>query len=247
VITGVHIGDYEDDAGGRSNRLEDLIEQMLKNTKMPRFRVSSLEPIELTPRLLDLYADDRMCRHFHMSMQSAQTRVLKDMKRNYGQVEVKNSLMQIYNRYPEAFVGMDVIVGFPGETESEFQETYDCFSELPWTRIHVFPYSPRPGTYAARLENPVPRHEILKRAQRLRELSDGRYAEKALLQVGSMKQVLVLKSPSYGATGLARDYWPVAFEASDVEPGQELSVKIRGYDYSSASRSEGCLSGEVVY
>ncbi|MCB0412408.1 MAG: MiaB/RimO family radical SAM methylthiotransferase, partial [Bdellovibrionales bacterium] len=133
VLTGVHIGDYED----VNLKLEDLIETLLKKTFMPRFRLSSLEPVELSDRLLELYQDPRMCPHFHMSIQSAQTKVLKDIKRNYGAQEVEESLEKIALRLPRAFVGMDVIVGFPGESEAEFQETHDRLASLPWTRIHV--------------------------------------------------------------------------------------------------------------
>lgn len=246
VLTGVHIGDYEDDTRGSQGRLEDLIEYLLKNTLMPRFRLSSIEPPELSERLLDIYENPRMCPHFHMSIQSAQTRVLDAMKRQYDAKSVELSLNAIAERVPGSFVGMDVIVGFPGESDVEFEETFQRLESLPWTRIHVFPYSERPGTFANRIEPKVPQHKIVQRAARLRELSADRYAEEALKQVGTIKEALVLKSPAKGGQGITQDYWPVAFDSEGLAPGSLVKVKIKGFDYSTPSRMEGCLVGEKV-
>lgn len=240
VLTGVHIGDYEDG----NARLEDLLEALLKETKMPRFRLTSLEPVELSSRLIELYKDPRMCPHFHMSIQSAHTRVLKDMKRNYSAKDVEESLIKIAIHHPKAFVGMDVIVGFPGESEDDFQSTYDLLRSLPWTRIHVFPYSDRPGTYASRQSAlRLKREVIVERAKRLRQLSFERYSEKALEQIGQVKSVLMLKGES--SKGLARDYWPVHVEGGEQLHG-EVFVKIRGCDHSNPSKIEAGLIGTAV-
>ena len=225
VLTGVHVGDYE----YNGLVLEDLVERVL-NTRMPRVRLTSLEPIELSDRLLDLYSHEHMCPHFHISLQSAHTKVLKDMKRNYGQAEVEWALNEIKNRFPNAFVGMDIIAGFPGETDEEFIETVEIMRSLPWTRMHVFPYSPRPGVYANRIDGQWERSLIMNRARILRELSQDRLSQAAQAQVGSSKDVLVLAK---GRQGLSRDYWKVEGEAlSCLEPGQEHSVKVRGFDVS---------------
>lgn len=229
VLTGVHVGDYDD----QGRKLEDLLEMCLKSP-MPRFRLTSLEPIELTPRLLDLYGHEKMCPHFHISLQSAQTRVLGAMKRQYGAREVEVALTTIAKRYPHAFVGMDIIAGFPGETPDEFTETLERMRSLPWTRMHVFPYSPRPGVYANRLEGQWPRHEIMKRAKALRELSAERVHAAAQAQVGQKKQILVLGS---GQEGLTRDYWRVDLrniESQRSEPesqrkGEELQLNIKSF------------------
>lgn len=241
VLTGVHIGDYED----QGQSLDVLIGELLKSTDMPRFRLTSFEPIELTPEIYDLFEDPRLCPHFHMSIQSAHTRVLKDMKRKYGALEVEQSLNEIHRRFPKAFVGMDVIVGFPGESEEDFQETYSRLESLPWTRIHVFPYSDRPGTYASRQSDlQLKREVILERAKRLRQLSFERYSQKALEQIGEIKKVLMLKS-SGAQKGLSRDYWPVLVEGGAELEGEVL-VKIRGCDHSNPSKIEAGLIGEVI-
>lgn len=250
VITGVHIGDYEDKVGDRRYVLEDLLENLLAKTKMPRFRLSSLEPVEVSERLLDLYQDSRLCPHFHMSIQSANTDVLLHMKRKYTQEDVRKSLIAIAERVPGSFVGMDVITGFPTETDEQFQDTFDCLSELPWTKLHVFPYSERQGTRAAAMDVSVYPHIRAERAARLRELSIQRYAEQAQLQIGTSKKVLILKNAAKGGQGLSHDYWPVDIQGAEsfLEhwTGQEIDVAITGYDHSNKQHMEGHLIGEVV-
>lgn len=246
VLTGVHIGDYED----QGKKLEDLIETLLLKTRMPRFRLSSLEPVELSDRLLDLYQDERMCPHFHMSIQSAETNTLRAMKRQYGQNEVIAALQKIRDRLPGSFVGMDVIAGFPTETESQFEETFKTLADLPWTKIHVFPYSERTGTRAAVMETSVPWETRLKRAQKLRELSLHRFQSEALKQEASVKKILWLKKSSRGgAQALSRDYWNVKVAMSGFSEEQSRSgealVRITGYE-ADPLRMEGVLTGELL-
>ena len=240
VLTGIHIGDYEDG----EKRLEDLVEALLKNTGIERIRLGSLEPIELSNRLLDLYADPRMCKHFHMSIQAANTKVLQDMKRKYTSEDVEKALLSIKTRYPDAFVGMDVIAGFVGESDAEFEDTYQRLKRLPWTRLHVFPYSERPGTYATRIEGKVAPPILKLRAERLRELSLERFHMLALEQVGQIKKVLRLKSKREDiGLGLSRDFWHIQGEGQ-WPVGEEFSVKIMGFD--SSQRHEGVLYGSLV-
>lgn len=250
VLTGVHIGDYEDEVRGQKMVMEDLVEHLLVKTKMPRFRLSSLEPVELSERLLDLYQDSKLCPHFHMSIQSANTEVLDKMKRKYTQADVAHSLNQIEKRVKNAFVGMDVIVGFPTETQEQFEDTYLTLADLPWTKAHVFPYSERQGTRAVNYPETVPLHERQRRASRLRELSLHRYESVAKNQVGTSKKVLVLKNAAKGGHSLSRDYWPV--EISGAEEfishwaGQEVDVRVLKYDHSNKNRMEGHLIGEIL-
>jgi threonylcarbamoyladenosine tRNA methylthiotransferase MtaB len=246
VMTGVHIGDYRDEEAQAG--LEDLIEAVLQNTTIPRLRLSSLEPIELSDRLLGLFQDPRLCPHFHMSIQSAQSKVLSQMKRQYTAEKVEWALNEIQNRVPGAFVGMDVIVGFPGETDEEFQETYERLSRTPWTRIHVFPYSERQGTRAALSEQVIPVHERKKRSQILRQLSFERYSHCAADQIGLAKKALVLKETKNHpvSRALSRDYWNLQLnqKVSDSQLGQEIDVRITGAD--TQSGEEGVLFAEVL-
>ncbi|MCB0407667.1 MAG: tRNA (N(6)-L-threonylcarbamoyladenosine(37)-C(2))-methylthiotransferase MtaB [Bdellovibrionales bacterium] len=220
VLTGVHIGDYEFEG----KKLEDLLEAILEKTKMPRFRLTSLEPIELNERLFSLYTHEKMCPHFHISLQSAQSDVLRGMKRNYSHQEVEWALNEIHNRFPKAFVGMDIIAGFPGETVEMFNETLQRMSELPWTRMHVFPYSPREGTYATRLQGQWSRSEIMERAKKLRSLSQQRFDREAKKQWGDEKKVLILGD---GKRGLSRDYWTLQLPIDVQLPkNDEILIKV---------------------
>ena len=253
VLTGVHIGDYEEKRGDRRVLLHDLVREVLEKTDVPRIRLSSLEPVELTPELLALYREhDRLCPHFHMSIQSANTRVLAGMKRQYTAEQVEWALHAIRETRPGAFIGMDVIVGFPGETDEEFADTYARLERTPWTRIHVFPYSERPGTKAAAYDGSVPRETRSLRSQRLRELSLARFEASAREQIGLKKKALVLKAPGKGAEALTRDYWSVQIENLEgseivLEPGSEVDIEIIGYTESTANRTEGVLRGVACH
>ncbi len=226
VLTGVHIGDYEDVVLGQKKTIEDLVEAVLTKTKVQRLRLSSLEPIELSDRLIDLYQDDRLCKHFHMSIQSADTEVLAQMKRKYSESEVRSALEKIALKVPNAFVGMDVIAGFPTETEEQFENTYKVLSETPWTRLHVFPYSERQGTRAATLSQ-LNMSIRKNRGARLRELSLHRLQAEALKQVGQTKDVLVLNSSKGRPAGLSRDYWNIDLELTSEQHASLKNTEIQ--------------------
>lgn len=245
VITGIHIGDYEDESSGKTLKLEDLVEMLLRSTKMPRFRISSLEPIEVSARLLELYQDPRMAPHFHMSIQSANTHVLEQMRRHYTQKEVVDSLQRIAKHVPDVFVGMDVIVGFPSESQRDFEDTYLTLSDLPWTKIHVFPYSHRPGTRATQIGHDNTPMEKARRADRLRELSLDRINQAAEGQIGKVVPALMLnKKNKQGCVSfLSRNNWNV-FVATDA-PKQVDEQNIRILHTHMNSRGEKQLYGEI--
>lgn len=224
VLTGVHIGDYFDDSTG--SKLENLIEKILESTSTIRIRLGSLEPIELNNQLLTLFENSRLCQHFHLSIQSANSRVLRDMKRHYTTADIVNSLTTLNQRFPMAFVGMDVIAGFPTETDAEFEDTYTTLASVPWTRLHVFPYSERSGTVAATMD-PVALDIRKKRAKKLRDLSWSRVIEKAKLQIGTVKRGLVLSQ----GKALSDDYWTIEIENIDKSvlsgwSGELVTLKI---------------------
>ncbi len=243
VLSGVHIGDYYDT--DQRLGLEGLLETILKQTKVQRIRLGSLEPIEVSDRLLELYQDSRMCSHFHMSIQSAQSEVLKEMKRKYTRADVESSLNRIASKVKNAYVGMDVIVGFPTEKESDFAETISSLQNTPWTRIHVFPYSERKGTKAAVMETSVVFHERKRRAELMRNLSNERLAAEALKQKDLVKKVLVLKK----GQALSRDYWNVKLPSVDPVmlagwAGQEVDVRITG-SQAQVIQNDHHLIGEI--
>ena len=249
VLTGVHIGDYKDPHTGQS--LARLVQSLLEYTDMPRIRLSSLEPIEVSKRLLKLFSNPRMCPHFHMSIQSVNTTVLKQMKRKYGKEEVLECLQALRSYVPGAFIGMDVIAGFPSESDFQFEDTYESLSRSSWTRLHVFPYSERKGTWASlKIPDTVSEPVRRERAKRLRLLSQERHEQEALQQIGQKKQVLFYKNRDFQdflkvgmlsakgfIKGLSRDYWPVRLFPVSTE---SLSLHPRSSPFAQA------LSGEVT-
>lgn len=169
VFTGVNIADYGLEYG---LTLDDLIEATLTHTKIERLRLTSLDPTEVTDRMLNLMADEkRFMPHFHISLQSPVSRVLRAMKRKYKTEDVISCLNKIANLNPNIYVGMDVIAGFPSETLEEHHEAIEILKELPWTRLHVFPYSERNGTPALKIKESVPMAERKRRANELMSMS----------------------------------------------------------------------------
>lgn len=191
VLTAIHAADY--DSGGLD--FTGLVEKVLKETSVPRLRLTSLDPAEIPDRLLALMAaQPRLCPHFHVSLQSANGRILAAMKRGYGAAEVEERFLAIHRALPHAYVGLDLIAGFPGETEEEFEEGFARLERLPFTKAHVFPFSVRRNTAAARLVEAglaVPAHVIHARAARLRELSEAKFRACLESKIGSVVEVLI--------------------------------------------------------
>ena len=151
VLTGTEIGSYS--SSGLD--IEGLLEHILDETKIERLRVSSLQPYETTPKLLALWKNSRLCPHFHISLQSGSDGVLTRMKRVYSISNYEESISLIRKALPDASITTDVIVGFPSETDAEFQQTADLCRRMGFARIHVFTFSPRPGTVAATMPGQV--------------------------------------------------------------------------------------------
>ena len=187
VLTGTALGDYGRDLGspeGPGPTFEEIVALILRETALPRLRLSSLAPDELTEGLLGLFeAEPRLCPHVHLSLQSPHTTILRRMKRRYDGALAARSLRALAELGARLaarglpgglFVGMDLITGFPGETEAIFQESYQALEALPWHRLHLFPYSEREGTAATRLGGAVPIPERRARLRALMALSNTR-------------------------------------------------------------------------
>jgi threonylcarbamoyladenosine tRNA methylthiotransferase MtaB len=186
VLTGTEIGAYNDKGIG----LKELLRRILADTGVARLRLSSLQPQEITPALIGLWQDERLCRHFHLSLQSGSDAVLKRMKRRYTTADYKRAVELIRKAVPGAAVTTDVIVGFPGETEAEFRESYDFARQMDFARIHVFTYSPRPGTKAA--DTPRQVDDKIKRERSRRMLALGRACVRSFRKGFLGKTMLVL-------------------------------------------------------
>ena len=241
VLTGVHLGGYGPDLEPRID-LCDLLEMIVEQPPLPRIRLSSIDPPEVTPRLLDLLLRSAaLCPHLHIPIQAGTDDVLRRMRRKYDAQLLRDLGTKIRSRLPEAAIGTDVIAGFPGETDAQFEEGVALLEELPLTYFHVFPYSRRSGTTAAKLPDHVQPAIITRRAQRLRKLGERKRADFARGFVEHVLPVLVEHTPARDAwlTGYSRNYQRVEFPGSPALANREVMVRI--------VRAEGArLVGEVT-
>ncbi len=168
ILTGVKIGAYNFDGVN----LQGLLEHILVETGVDRLRLSSLQPQEITPELIKLWHNPRLCRHFHLSLQSGSDEVLNRMKRRYSTRDYQQAVSLIRSLVPEVAITTDVIVGFPGETEAEFEESHTFCRQMEFARIHVFPYSPRQETQAARMPQQVEDKVKKQRSQKMLVLAE---------------------------------------------------------------------------
>lgn len=171
VLTGVHLGSYGHDFGNRDG-LRDLIQALLRATDIPRIRLSSLEPWDLSENFFELWDNPRMCRHLHLPLQSGCDITLKRMLRNTSQAEFQTLVEAARQHIPGLALSTDVIVGFPGEDDAEFQESRDFIEAMGFMKIHVFPYSKRDGTPAAKMEWHNDKHIAKNRLREIQMLSD---------------------------------------------------------------------------
>ncbi|HLF71257.1 MAG TPA: tRNA (N(6)-L-threonylcarbamoyladenosine(37)-C(2))-methylthiotransferase MtaB [Dehalococcoidia bacterium] len=171
VITGTQLGAYGRDSGVR-NRLSVLLGALLSETRIARIRMSSVQPQDITPELIGLWGDSRLCRHFHLALQSGSATVLQRMRRRYTQQEYREAVARLRAAIPDVAITTDVIVGFPGETDAEFEESYAFCREIAFEGVHVFPYSQRQGTVAFKMSDQVPEPVKKQRVHRLIALAD---------------------------------------------------------------------------
>lgn len=192
VLSGINLGTYGRDLSPRVE-FEDLLRRILDETGVERLRISSIEPMDVTRDLIELFAStDRLARHFHMPLQSGSDRILAAMHRWYRAEHYARRVELIHDRLPHAAIGADVIAGFPGEADDDHAATLAFIEALPFTYLHVFSYSKRPGTKAASLSNHVPGAVIKRRARELRALGDRKAAAFRQSQMGRELRVLTL-------------------------------------------------------
>jgi threonylcarbamoyladenosine tRNA methylthiotransferase MtaB len=192
VLSGINLGTYGRDLSPRVE-FEDLLRRILDETTVERLRISSIEPLDVTQDLVELFAPtERLAQHFHMPLQSGSDRILAAMHRWYRAEHYARRVELIRERLPQAAIGADVIAGFPGETEDDHATTLAFIEALPFTYLHVFSYSKRPGTRAASLSNHVSGAVIRRRARELRALGERKAAAFRRSQLGRELRVLTL-------------------------------------------------------
>jgi threonylcarbamoyladenosine tRNA methylthiotransferase MtaB len=192
VLSGIDLGSYGRDLKPRAE-LGELLRRIVDETPIERLRVSSIEPMDVTEDLIALFAaSERLARHFHMPLQSGSDRILAAMHRWYRAEHYARRAELVREWLPDAAIGADVIAGFPGETEEDHRATIALIGRLPLTYLHVFSYSPRPGTPAAEMQGHVPDAMIARRARELRALGEEKKSAFRAAQAGSILRVLTL-------------------------------------------------------
>lgn len=211
VLTGVQISAYRDAAG---RRLVDLVRAVLRETPVPRLRLTSIAPWDLDERLLGLWDDPRLCRHLHLSLQSGATATLRRMRRPYTAESYGRLLERVRAAVPGVGITTDVIVGFPGETEVEFSESLASVESARFAKVHAFPFSPREGTEAAGLPDQIPPEVKKERMARLLAAAEAGEIAFRKGQLGSRATVLWERPRGGMGHGLTDNYLRVFSEAA---------------------------------
>jgi len=225
VLTGTKVSSYIDN----STDLRDLVQRILTSTSIKRLRLSSLQPSEISSEFLALWQDERLCRHFHLALQSGSETVLQRMKRSYSLDQYQRTINLIKETIPGVAVTTDIMVGFPGESDEEFEQSYSFCQQAGFANIHVFPYSPRPETAAAGMPEQIKDKVKQERNQRMLELS--RSSQRSFCEqfLGQTMLVLWEKETSPGSgiySGLTGNYIRV-FTGSEKSLCNEItSVKL---------------------
>jgi len=224
VLTGIHLGHYGRDLTPPSTLL-DLLGRVEREKTVERLRLSSIEALEVTDAMIAFMAEaETVCPHLHIPLQSGDDSVLALMRRNYDTRFFRDLLKKIVQAVPDVAIGLDVMVGFPGEGEEAFENTRRFIEALPVAYLHVFPYSERPGTAAATLPGKVPEGDKKRRAEVLRRLGQAKRAFFAGRFIGRELTVLVeagKKKDIGGMTGFSGNYIPVVVLSGDANPANQ--------------------------
>lgn len=230
VLTGVHLGKYGIDDGGRAS-LSQLISEILRSTDCERIRLSSIEPQEIGPELQAvIFSSQRIARHLHIPLQSGSDRILRAMNRRYTISQFSDLLAGVRKSLPDVGITSDIIAGFPGESAADFHETIRAIDSCAFSRLHVFKFSPRPGTSAAEMEGRVKPAVVSARATAAKTAGLASAARFASRFAGRLVSVLVEPDKDGRQLGLTSEYLRVKFD-QPVEPvGKLVTALVTGVD-----------------
>ena len=240
VITGVNIGRYED---GKA-RFEDLLARILDVPGDFRVRISSLEPDGFGDRFVELFSHPKLMPHLHLCLQSGSEKTLLRMRRMYDAGQFRKTIQQFRSVYPDFNFTTDIIVGFPGETEEDFQHTLGAVEEFGFSHVHTFKYSVRTGTRAEKLENHIPEKIKNERSALIRQLSIKNKHKYFQSLIGKTQNVLVEKITKNRASGYGDLYVPVEFQAKEIQKNTIQTVKLTGL---SGEGEKLVLVGELLH
>ncbi len=229
VLTGIHLGTYGLDFDPKKS-LAFLLKGILKETNIKRIRLSSLEINEINDELLDVISDRRVCNHLHIPLQSSDDSILKSMNRTYSTRDYTGKIQVIVKRFPDIAIGTDVIVGFPGEDEESFLKTRSFIEAMPFSYIHVFPYSSRPGTRAASFNNQISENLKKQRVSILKGIGDSKRKDYILRHYNQILEIIVENKGFEGYVGTSANYIKVLL-ADGFDHRQETLINIRVTGY----------------
>lgn len=229
VLTGIHTAGYGEDLDDYS--FYELLVDLVKIKGLKRLRISSIETSQISDEIIDLIGSNEIIvDHLHVPLQAGSDATLKRMNRKYTTAEYLEKINKIHSYLPNIAFTTDVIVGFPGETDEEFEETYNFIKQVNYSELHVFPYSPRKNTPAAKMKGQVNDQIKHERANRLLQLSKELNHEFALKQIGKTLKVLFEKRDGEYLIGHAGDYLKVKVKTADNLIGEIVTIKIDKYD-----------------
>ncbi len=228
VVTGIHVGMYGQDLQEKLD-ITDLMIALCEAYPDIRFRLSSIEPQEISDKLLDAMASCKnFMPHFHIPLQSGDDTILKRMHRGYDRETFRAIVKKCMAKFPDAAIGIDILAGFPGEGEEEFNNSKQLLKEIDATYFHVFPYSKRPGTPAATFANQVPKDISAQRVEELRTLARKKQLEFYKRHLQTERPVLIEQKRTRESllTGFTDNYIPVVFKGGDELMGQVVPIQL---------------------
>lgn len=232
VLTAIQLGGYGKDLG--RNGLEILIPKLLKETNIPRIRLSSIEPTDVSDKLIEeLGKSDRICNQFHIPIQSGSDRVLDLMKRRYDRAEYADRINMLRKHIPNLTLTTDIMIGFPSETEQDFQDSCEFVQTLGFNKLHIFPYSDRYGTAASKMSEKISPEVMKERKKILSDIDKVLYKKWLDSSIGTVKEVLVESTKTYSEyiQGTSRDYYKVNFVSNKHNKNDLVNVKIIEADH----------------
>ena len=239
VITGINTGDFGRTTG---EKFIDLLRALDRVEGIDRYRISSIEPNLITDEIIEFCAaSPKFVPHFHIPLQSGSTRILGLMRRRYTAEKYRERIAKIRELMPDAFLGVDVIVGFPGETEEDFMQTYTLLEEVGASFLHIFPFSERAGTPAVTMPNKVQSRISTERVSRLEELSAKLHKSFSEKFLGEVREVLFESTDRSGKMyGYTDNYLRVSVPYNTEYINQICKVKLLALD------AEGNITSEIV-
>lgn len=245
VLSGINIGHYESGA----SQLSELIGELIKIEGDFRIRISSLEPETLTPPLVDLFHHPKLCNHLHLCLQSGSDEILKKMKRPYDRGQFLKLVTELRRSFPDFNLTTDMIVGFPGERDEDFQDSLQSIEYFGFSQVHVFKYSPRATTVAADLPHQIPEIVKTQRSKELQQKTNEAYRHFLQKQVGKKVRVLVEKKDGDLCWGWSDEYLPVRFASMTTQKNCFALVhlkEVRTKDSDQEMHGKEELWGEII-